>query len=179
MIYVGFSRGKNPLSWIIRKLTGGIVDHAFLIYRDGDQWMTFGAQFNGLHKATVKDFQKNREIVKMFQPVGFDLEGGLKAVLGEQGEKESYNFDALLGMAGVEIQKRLHERIIRNRMDFNKHRVFCSEFCEEVIYRSLLAAKIADEWFLSSDSPDTIDPEELMESMQKSSLFQEVKVLPK
>lgn len=178
MMYLAFSKSKSLLGWVIRKFTRGTVNHAFFLYQENGEWMTYGAQFNGLHKATVKDFQKNREIVKMFQPVGFDLEGGLKAVLGEQGEKESYNFDALLGMAGVEIQKRLHERIIRNRMDFNKNRVFCSEFCEEVIYRSLLAAKIADEWFLSSDSPDTIDPEELMESMQKSSLFQEVKVLP-
>jgi hypothetical protein len=159
-LYIGFSRSTGgPLSRalgsLIRKFTGGTVNHAFFLYRDAylGAWMTLGANANGVTLIPLDEFRKDREIVHLWKPVTGSLWDGVRALHDAIGV--GYNFSGLVGMAGVELLRRLGVRRPVNWLN-DPHRLFCSEYCAEVIFRSNLPDKNLGH--LRFVEPSTIDP---------------------
>jgi hypothetical protein len=196
-LYIGFSRStggmwSRALGWLIRKFTGGKVNHAFFLYRDAylGAWMTLGANENGVTLIPLAEFRQTREIVQtalnsriasrggsggscvtssetLWKPVVGSLWDGVCALHDEIGV--GYNFSGLVGMAGVELLRRLGVKRPINWLD-DPHRLFCSEYCAEVIIRSNLPdKKLCDQ--IRILRPATIDPALLASLIAASSAF--------
>lgn len=173
-LYIGFSRStggplRRALGWLIRAFTGGRVNHAFFLYRDAylGTWMTLGANASGVTLVPLREFRRTREIVHLWKPVVGSLWEGVRALHDEIGV--GYNFSGLVGMAGVELLRRLGVKRPVNWLD-DPHRLFCSEYCAQVLIR----AALPDVGFgarLRRMRPDTIDPTMLDALIAESGIF--------
>jgi hypothetical protein len=153
-LYAGFSAGKGLLPWLIRKATGGSVNHAFLLWEDPQVgWVTLGANEDGVSRMLWGEFTLTRTVPAIFMPTdpAKSLWAGLEALKAEIGAK--YNIPALVGMSIVEVAAHLFHERVDNPLDFNKREVFCSEFQAQVIRASGFR-------YFPNQPADTIDPEE-------------------
>jgi hypothetical protein len=174
-LYIGFSRSTGgPLSralgWLIRKFTGGTVNHAFFLYFDENVgvWMTLGANANGVTLIPLDEFRKDREIAHLYKPVAGSLWDGVHALHEAIGI--GYDFSGLLGMAGVELLRRLGVTRPVNWLD-NPHRLFCSEYCAQVLIYTTTLPDADFRAHLRRMRPDTIDPAMLDALIAESGIF--------
>jgi hypothetical protein len=174
-LYIGFSRStggmlSRALGWLIRGFTGGKVNHAFFLYRDAylGTWMTLGANENGVTLIPLDKFRQTREIVHLWKPVVGSLWDGVRALHDEIGV--GYNFSGLVGMAGVELLRRLGIKQPQNWLD-DPHRVFCSEYCAQVLIHTTTLPDVDFRAHLRRMRPDTIDPAMLDALIAESGIF--------
>ena len=175
-LYLGFSRStggffSRALGWAIRKFTGGLVNHAFFLYRSevAGCWMTLGANANGLSNLPLDDFLKDRAIVDLWLPRIGTFKTGIQALHDKIGI--GYDFSGLIGMSGVEILRRLGVTHPVNWID-DHHALFCSEYCAMAIMKSALSAGANDlKIKIGQMRANTIDPATLDSMIADSHAF--------
>jgi len=124
---IGFSTPKhfNPVSWLVRKITGSEASHAFFIYYDHD-WdvdMVMEAHEVGFRILPLDHFEKKNELVATFTP-RTPIDEGLKYVALEYlGTMYDYGglFGGIFTMIGKWFKRQWH-----NPWQ-SKRSVFCSE----------------------------------------------------
>lgn len=124
---IGFSTPKkfNPVSWLVRKLTGSVCSHAFFIYWDLDYEadIVMEAHELGFRHVPLDHFSRQNDIVASFTP-RLDISPGLKFVALEY-LGGPYDWGGLIGSAIV-----LLGRWLRKKWDnplASAKAVFCSE----------------------------------------------------
>lgn len=134
MIRVGFStQKKNPISKIIRKLTGSTVSHAWLVFDDPvfEREMVIEATETGVVMTPFDVFSVRNDVVEILTP-RISLHSGLKTA--GQWLGESYDFTGLFGTAIV-LLGRWFKRRWKNPFN-NAKAMFCSEFVVRVLQES-------------------------------------------
>lgn len=124
---IGFSTPKhfNPVSWLVRKLTGSTASHAFFIYHDLDwdeDWVMEAHEL-GFRDEPLRLFEKKNEIVASFVPkqsIAVGMRYVAKNYIGT-----AYDFGGLLGSAFLLLGRWL-KRKWHNPLNSSKS-VFCSE----------------------------------------------------
>ena len=152
-IYACFSQSRG-LGDLIRRFTGGDVNHAFLKWLDPTfgTWLTLGANANGLTIETLSKFPDKIMHVYEFPSPG--LVKGLRAKANLL--NSPYDYAGLIGMSLVEINDHLLERMVANpTLDY--HKLFCSEYVTEVIRAS--GINILPKWL-----PGSVDPAALCQA---------------
>ena|SRR5581483_12517122 len=171
-IFIGFSAATGLLGGMlgaaIRAFTGGTVNHAFLVYfdRHWGAWLTVGANANGLTIMTIPEFCKTRKIKFLFSTIGFSLWDGLRAHVGDL--DRGYNYGGLIGMANVEIVKKLRGRLGDNFLS-QRGKLFCSQWDAEIIKAAMLNKPLvrpAPIPFLAGVRDDEVDPSALCTAIQ-------------
>ena len=124
---VGFStpRHFNPVSWLVRLLTGSACSHAFFIYYD-DEWcqdFVLEAHEFGFRVVLLARFQKKNDIVAIFKPKT-SIETGVQFVAVEY-LGSTYDYGGLLGTLVLLLGRWLHRKW-RNPWS-SARAVFCSE----------------------------------------------------
>ena len=124
---IGFSTPKhfNPVSWLVRKITGSAASHAFFIFHDKD-WdaeMVMEAHELGFRLIPLDHFEKKNDIVATFTPRS-SIEEGLKIVALEY-LGTMYDYGGLFGGIITRVGKWL-KRKWHNPLESSKA-VFCSE----------------------------------------------------
>lgn len=131
---LGFSTPKNfnPVSWLVRKLTGSTCSHVFFIYRDREfeLEMVMEAHELGFRIVPYERFVRENNIVWTCTPK-VDLTEGLKWAAKYLGT--AYDFGGLIGMAFV-VLARIFKRRIKNPLQ-NSRSMFCSEITVHAIKR--------------------------------------------
>jgi hypothetical protein len=176
LLYLGFSRStggffSRALGWAIRRFTGGAVNHAFFLYWSEVAWcwMTLGANANGVTEIPLAEFVKDREIVDLWLPRQGTLRSGLQKLHDEIGI--GYDFSGLIGMAGVELLRRLGVSRPANWLD-DHHALFCSEYCAQVVMRSAIGSSAEGlQLQIYRMRADTIDPAALDAMIAESHAF--------
>lgn len=152
---VGFSTPNwpNPVSWIVRKLTGSKVSHTWFVYRDVDfeMLMVMEAHEVGFRLIPLSHFLKYNTVVALFDPKR-SLDEGLK-VVARQFLASHYDFAGLIGMAWVKLGRWLKQRW-RNPFRDQKH-VFCSEALA-------IAMRASDGYSDFEEDSESVDPEFMM-----------------
>jgi len=124
---VGFSTPNwfNPVSWLVRTVTGSKASHAFFVYHDNDfdLDMVMEAHELGFRLTPLKHFQKWNKIVKLVAPK-HSIDVGLKHIARRYLGSE-YDFAGLFGMTWVMIGRFL-KRKWKNPWRGSRN-VFCSE----------------------------------------------------
>lgn len=124
---IGFSTPKkfNPVSWLVRKVSGSVASHAFFIYFDKD-WevdMVMEAHEYGFRLMPLAHFEKKNEIVATFRP-RTPIDAGVQHVALEYLGKP-YDWGGLFGgvilLLGRWLKRKWH-----NPWE-NSKAVFCSE----------------------------------------------------
>ena len=108
-LLIGFSAGIGFFNAIlgktIRLITGGVVNHAFLLYHDEHLgWMTIGATPRGIDYIPLDKFKKKRKIIAVYTPRGFSLWDGLNTLKDDLGM--GYNYGGLVGEMLIVIEQR-------------------------------------------------------------------------
>lgn len=124
---IGFSTPEkfNPVSWLVRKITGSTASHAFFIYYDQD-WdvdMVMEAHEVGFRILPLDHFEKKNKLVVTFTPKT-SIDEGLKFVALEYlGTMYDYGglFGGIFTMLGKWLKRKWHNPLQ------NSHSVFCSE----------------------------------------------------
>lgn len=164
-LYVGFSHGRGfwrgTLARIIILFTGGVADHSFLLYRKAGQWVTLGANADGVSYIPLRAFVRSHRVVGLFCPVTGSLWSGLQALGDVVGVP--YDYTGLIGMAEVEIVRRWFHLEMPNLID-NPRKWFCSKLTSTVIRRA--------GYKLGITSPaNTISPADEMTALLKNPVF--------
>ncbi len=123
---IGFStpRHFNPVSWLVRSMTGSEASHSFFLYWDDDFQcdMVLEAHEVGFRLITWKRFVKKNRIVGLVEPA-HSLDKGF-ARLGDW-VGSVYDFGGLFGQIVVQFGRFL-ARKWRNPFR-SAHSMFCSE----------------------------------------------------
>lgn len=134
-ISIGFStpRRFNPISWLVRKLTGSKASHAWFLYFDADfeMWMVMEAHELGFRLIPFKRFNEQNNVVAVYS-TNTPLDAGLK--MAAQWLGTEYDFGGLIGMAWVILGRMLKHKW-RNPLE-NSHAMFCSEMAVSVLQSS-------------------------------------------
>lgn len=159
-VRVGFSTPKrfNPISWIVRKMTGSKCSHAWFLYYDKDfeMQMVMEAHEIGFRLLPFDHFKKKNSIVNLFVPrVPIDV--GLK-VVAQRYLDTHYDYAGLIGMAIVALGK-IFKKAWKNPFRSTTH-VFCSEAMAIAMKESPGYEKLAID-------TDAIEPEELRQYFEK------------
>lgn len=124
---IGFSTPKrfNPVSWLVRKVTGSPCSHAFFIYFDKEWQADFVMEAHemGFRIVPLAHFEKKNEIVASFIP-RWEIDTGMRWVALEYLGRP-YDFGGLFGMAVVLFGRWL-KRKWKNPLESAKA-MFCSE----------------------------------------------------
>ena len=148
---------------LIRLMTGGEVNHAFLLWTDEHLgWVVLGANKNGVTLDTWKNFTKIRTVPAIFKPATGSLWLGLEKLRDDINAQ--YNTAALVGMSVVEIASHVFHKNISNPLDVDYHDVFCSEFATMVI-------RVSGFGVLPALAPDAVDPQTLMHELVRRTDF--------
>lgn len=154
---VGFSTPKrfNPLSWLVRKLTGSTVSHAWLLYRDHDfdLEMVMEAHEFGFRLLPYDTFQRHNVVVEVVNP-DVNLDIGLRMLARRLGS--AYDYGGLIGMVVVLLGRWL-KRKWRNPLA-SSHAMFCSEAV-------VLALQASDCERAKTLVASTTSPQALMEAL--------------
>jgi len=153
---VGFSTPKhfNPVSWLVRKVTGSKASHAFFIYRDHDFEldMVLEAHELGFRLTPLDHFKKKNHLVAVYTPVQ-PLDTGLKYVarryLGTM-----YDYGGLFGGIVVMLGRKL------KRKWRNPWRGARNVFCSEAV---CIAMQKSPGYESFKEAPDSVDPQMLLE----------------
>jgi hypothetical protein len=125
MVHIGFSYKKgNPLSWLIRKVTGSTCSHAWVLIDDPyfGVPVVLQASLEGFTLTTYARFQADNTVVDVVTPV-IPLDAALHQAWQALGEK--YDYTGLLGMAWVLLGRALR-RTWKNPLS-HADEMFCSE----------------------------------------------------
>ncbi|HYV44656.1 MAG TPA: hypothetical protein VFA20_07330 [Myxococcaceae bacterium] len=124
---VGFSTPRyfNPVSWLVRTITGSKASHAFFVYHDADfdLDMVMEAHELGFRLTPLKHFERHNKIVKLVAPKHV-IDVGLKHIARRYLGSE-YDFAGLFGMGWVMFGRFL-KRKWKNPWRGSKS-VYCSE----------------------------------------------------
>ena len=150
IIRAGFSASKG-LGDLIRKFTGGDVNHAFIMYFDPvlEVDVTFGANSNGFTMVPLSDFPD--EIIRYYVPLANPLVWGFRKNV--HWINKPYDVAGLIGMSVVEFERHILRMMASNPF-LNTHKLFCSEIVTKMLRDagySLLVDKMAgtiDPWTL-------------------------------
>jgi hypothetical protein len=152
---VGFSTPKkfNPVSWLVRKLTGSRASHAFFVYHDQDfdMLMVLEAHEFGFRLIPFDSFKKKNHLVGLFTPK-ISIEPGLKYV-AQRYLGTMYDYGGLIGGAVVMLG-RWFKRKWRNPFRGSKN-----IFCSEAVY---LAMQKSPGYESYKEDPDSVDPQTLL-----------------
>lgn len=161
-LYVGFSSSAGLLGRVIRYLTGGSVNHAFLLWEDAHLgWVVLGANENGITLDTLTNFRATRTIEATVRPIVGTLWNGLTALRNDLNEK--YNLSGLVGMSVVEIARAFGREPHANPLS-NRSELFCSQFAVEVI-------RAAGITLLPQTPSSVVDPQMLMSTLAADRRF--------
>lgn len=156
-LYLGFSRStggffSRALGWLIRRFTGGAVNHAFLAWRDENLgWLTLGANVNGVTLMTMEKFLADRQIVALYLPRAGSLWKGLAEC--KRMIDEGYDFTGIPGIGTSLLVYRWTGILLPNWLS-RRNRIFCSAFTAEVLRRSQVPANKRTAQFLAR--PDNL-----------------------
>lgn len=154
MIAVGFSTSKsNPISWLIRKLTGSKVSHTWLAIDDP----LFGrvvleASELGYRLYPFARFEQSNTIIALIEPPACDMVKGVQAVADLLGT--AYDVEGLFGMLVVVVGRWFHRKV-RNPLRSSK-----TLFCSEAVARVLLAAGFPPAAGLN---PESATPQDILD----------------
>jgi hypothetical protein len=147
---IGFSTPKrfNPLSWLVRKMTGSKCSHAWFRYFDNDfeMYCVMEAHEFGFRIIPWALFEKLNTIVKVVTPQ-HDIEVGLQRVAREY-LGTSYDYMGLVGMAFVAIG-----RFFKNKWN-NPFKSSSTVFCSEAVARAMVP-------------PEDVEPQDLLTFFEK------------
>jgi hypothetical protein len=153
-IRIGFS-ASSGIGDLIRLVTGGDVNHAFILYFDPifQTNLTLGAQSNGLTSEPLFEFPD--QIIHLFEPLNSGFEEGLR--VNTKWLDQPYDYAGLLGMSLVEAARAIgHWQILNPFLD--KQKLFCSEYAAMVIRASGYN-------ILPDYQAGTVDPYQLCQAM--------------
>lgn len=157
--HVGFStpRRFNPISWLVRRLTGSRCSHTWFLYYDHDfeLHMVMEAHELGFRVLPYSRFKRENRVVAVFTPRG-DLTTGMRWAATWLGS--AYSFSGLIGMAWVLLWRSLR-KTVRNPLR-SSHAMFCSEVAVKVLQRS------ATTWAKPLPAAST-SPQDLLELFEK------------
>lgn len=129
---LGFStpRSFNPVSWLVRRMTGSEVSHSFFLYWDDDFQcdMVLEAHEFGFRLITWKRFLTSNRVVALVEPA-HSLDSGFARLGAWVGSY--YDFKGLLGQAIVQLGRWL------SRKWRNPSQTVRSMFCSESIVRCM------------------------------------------
>lgn len=172
-VYLGFSRSTGGffarvIGWLIRRATGGKVNHAFFLYYSelAACWMTLGANARGVGDVPLDEFLHSRQIVDLWLP----RDGSFQPAIAELHDKIGvpYNYSGLFFMAVVEIARRLGVKHPENWLS-DPQAEFCSEYCAQAVARAPLGKGAnALQIGIYRKHSDTIDPAMLDDMVRKS-----------
>ena len=158
---VGFSTPKsfNPLSWLIRRLTGSRASHAFFVYYDHDFQMdvVMEAHELGFRLVPLEHFAKLNTIVKLVTPK-FPIDIGVRMV-AQRYLGSTYDYAGLIGMSVV-----MFGRFLKRKWK-NPFRGSKSVYCSESVIDAMLWSPGYEKLDLDPDSSpeDTLDHYEKVE----------------
>jgi len=124
---IGFSTPHrfNPVSWLVRTLTGAKCSHTWFMYHDKD-WgvdMVLEAHELGFRLIPYSRFKKLNIVISVYAPTSVDLDKGVSLV-ARKFLGTAYDFGGLFGMAFVLLGRWLKKKW---RNPLNTRGVFCSE----------------------------------------------------
>lgn len=155
IVSIGFSTPKkfNPISWLVRKLTGSRASHAWFLYFDADfdMWMVMEAHELGFRLIPYKRFTDKNTVVGVYHTKSA-LGDGLKWAAKWLGT--AYDFTGLIGMSIV-LLGRIFKKRWSNPLQ-NSLAMFCSEMAVTVLQSSGVA------WAKQVDSHGT-SPQDLLD----------------
>lgn len=153
--HIGFSTPKtfNPVSWLVRTVTGSKVSHAFFVYDDVDfgMQMVMEAHELGFRLTPFEHFKKKNKLVALFTPVK-PIDIGLKFV-AQRYLGTMYDYGGLIGETVVMLGRWL-KRKWKNPLRGSKN-VFCSEAV-------CIAMQKSPGYEDFQEDPDSVDPQTLM-----------------
>ena len=161
---IGFSTTNHLVSRIIRKLTGSIVSHTWVLYYDEDFKCDCVIEFTkgGCRLSTFDRFKQRNLIVKIWTPQCSVQKGfvGLRNFL-----EAGYDYIGLFGMLFVLFARWLKKKI-RNPFASSK-----KLFCSECVVRLLQNAE-----YPRSDTldPETVTPDDLYHFAIREEAMQEL-----
>lgn len=157
MVRIGFStHHHNPLSWLIRTITGSDVSHAWLLLDDSvyGLQLVMEATEGGFRLIPFETFRRSNEVVYLFNPAQ-SLEAGARQYVNKVGS--GYDYAGLFGTIFVLIGRWFHKRI---RNPFRSTTVmFCSEAVVDVMQASGYPGT-------SGMDPDSVTPEDLLKFLR-------------
>ena len=161
MVSIGFSYKRgNPLSWLIRKVTGSACSHAWLLIDDP----FFGipvvlqASIEGFTLDSYARFQTSNTVVAVITPV-IPLDEALHKAWASLGTP--YDYLGLLGMSWVMLGRFFRRRW--NNPLSRASEMFCSEAVDEKL---LIPAGYPD--VASLVPPQDLSPDALLEFLSAS-----------
>lgn len=151
---IGFSTPKkfNPVSWLVRKLTGSQVSHAFFVYMDSDWGEDFVMEAHelGFRIVSLEKFKKANNILRLIIPKKSIDEGTRRVALEYVGTR--YDYEELFGMIVVVVGRWLKAKWK------NPFRSTSKVFCSEAVVRAMLLSPGYETISLDTDT----DPQELL-----------------
>ena len=157
---IGFStpRHFNPVSWLVRKLTGSRASHVWFLYADQDWGADFVLEAHelGFRLLPFERFEKENQVVRVVTP-SEDIDDGVKWAAHWLGT--AYDFSGLVGMAWV-VLGRVFKRRWTNPLQ-NSRAMFCSEMTVEVLRRSGVP-------WAQSLVPSTVSPQDLLDLFERN-----------
>jgi hypothetical protein len=155
-VRVGFSTPKmfNPVSWVVRKITGSKASHAWFLYYDEDWELSIVMEAHefGFRLIPYSRFRNDNHVVGLFLPkVPIDV--GLKYV-AHRYLGSTYDYLGLMGQIVVQLGRRLKRRW-KNPFRGSKN-VFCSEAVCIAMQKSPGYEKFEED-------PDSVDPQKLLQ----------------
>jgi hypothetical protein len=137
MVFIGFStpRAWNPLSALIRAMTGSRVSHTFLLVEDPlfELRLVLEAHSTGFRLVSFTRFVKENKVIALVAP-SHPLQRGLPTAGGWLGDE----FD-VLGLFGIFLT--LLMRYVRQRPWKNPFPTPSALFCSEAVIRTLKASE--------------------------------------
>jgi len=131
-VVVGFStRPLNPLSWLIRRVTGAKCSHAWLMFREPffDRLMVVEATEWGVRMIDAEIFWRRNKIIRVYS-IKQDLTGTVQKSGNLLGDL--YDFSGLVGMGFVAAAAKWMHRKVKNPLQV-RGSLFCSEFVVQVL----------------------------------------------
>jgi hypothetical protein len=121
---IAYSKGRGPISWLIRKATRSDVNHALFLVEEAGAELVVGADWNGLVMQTRARWERTGSRVVDVPPLARSLDDGI-GVLLEMLDRP-YDYAGLLGMPVVLAARFWFRRRCRNPLQ-SKGALFCSE----------------------------------------------------
>ncbi len=153
---VGFSTPNwfNPVSWVVRKVTGSKCSHAWFLYYDQDLEMTMVMEAHelGFRLIPFERFTKYNKLVAIFRPPK-PIDQGLR-VVAKRYLSTTYDFGGLIGMTVVRLGQWFRVKWK------NPFRGAKSVFCSEAV---CIAMKESSGYEDFDEDPDSVDPQTLMD----------------
>ncbi len=126
------SRGAGLFGWLIRKVTGADVNHAFIMYKSQywGGWFAVDIREDGPYPVPAKKAFKQCSFVEMYEPA-YDLREGI--LQNQNSIGKGYDWLGILGAFLAFVRSKVTGRRVRNTLH-SSGRNFCSEYvanCEK------------------------------------------------